>query len=348
MSTRPSVSPRPAACSGAMYSGVPNTAPARVRRGPFGSPARPAATFAMPKSTILTKSGRPSRSIRNTFSGLRSRWTMPLSCAAPSARAICAAIRSARCGGNGAPCLDRVRQRRAVDVLHHRVRHAVGRRAEVGDVDDVRVADARRGLRLLDEALDRRGVAHDLALEHLDRERALDHRVLARRTRRPCRPRRSCAGRSSGRRASRRRAGRTRCGAARRASSRSATPRPAAAAAARAGSSAARASARRARALDGRGGLDAAAAIAVASGAPPLDGVRAGTCAARRARSGCRSSRPSSAVRARCRSHAIEVGAVELFTVVRTEARARRTIACTPGTGRTHVTCRVSPYSGVP
>jgi hypothetical protein len=37
MSTRPSVSLRPAACSGAMYSGVPNTEPARVSRGPsFG------------------------------------------------------------------------------------------------------------------------------------------------------------------------------------------------------------------------------------------------------------------------------------------------------------------------
>ena len=132
----------------------------------------------MPKSTILTKSGRPSRSMRNTFSGLRSRWTMPLSCAAPSARAICDGDADRAVGRERRAVLDRLRQRRAVDVLHHRVRHALGRLAEVGDVDDVRMADARRRLRLLDEARDRRLVAHDLALEHLDRERALDHGVL--------------------------------------------------------------------------------------------------------------------------------------------------------------------------
>ena len=77
---------------------------------------------------------------------------MPLSCAAPSARAICAAIRTARSSGNGAPWRIACDERLAVDVLHHRVGHAVGRRAEVGDVDDVRVADARRRLRLLHEA----------------------------------------------------------------------------------------------------------------------------------------------------------------------------------------------------
>ena len=102
MSTRPSVSPRPAACSGAMYSGVPNTEPARVNRGSAALPGI-GATLAIPKSTIFTKSVRPSRSTRKMFSGLRSRWTMPLSCAAPSAREIWAAILIARSGGNGAP-----------------------------------------------------------------------------------------------------------------------------------------------------------------------------------------------------------------------------------------------------
>src|SRR5438270_697742 len=68
-----------------MYSGVPNTEPCLVSLGPAAEPSA-GCTFAMPKSTILTKSGRPSRSIRNTFSGFRSRWTMPLSCAAPSAQ----------------------------------------------------------------------------------------------------------------------------------------------------------------------------------------------------------------------------------------------------------------------
>jgi hypothetical protein len=93
-----------------MYSGVPNTAPARVSRGPScpGATAPVASsgvTLAMPKSTILTKSRRPSRLIRKMFSGLRSRWTMPLSWAAPSACAICAAIGSARSAGSGADSL---------------------------------------------------------------------------------------------------------------------------------------------------------------------------------------------------------------------------------------------------
>ena len=89
-----------------MYSGVPNTAPARVRRGPAGwLEVSSGVTLAMPKSTILMKSRRPSRLMRKMFSGLRSRWTMPLAWAAARAWPICAAIGSARASGIGAAIL---------------------------------------------------------------------------------------------------------------------------------------------------------------------------------------------------------------------------------------------------
>ena len=74
----------------------------RRRSSPSGSPSRrrdppPTRILASPKSRILT---RPSR-VRNRFSGLRSRWTIPFSCAAASPRAICAAMSSACPGGSG-------------------------------------------------------------------------------------------------------------------------------------------------------------------------------------------------------------------------------------------------------
>jgi hypothetical protein len=45
------------------------------------------ASFAIPKSSSFTISGPPSTWWRYTLSGLRSRWTMSLACAASSARA---------------------------------------------------------------------------------------------------------------------------------------------------------------------------------------------------------------------------------------------------------------------
>jgi hypothetical protein len=88
----------PFACSGAMYAAVPRMRPAAVivaglvnvgDAGPdaAGSPDRSMA-LARPKSRTLTV---PSdRTLM--FAGFRSRWTMPCSCAASSASAICAAI----------------------------------------------------------------------------------------------------------------------------------------------------------------------------------------------------------------------------------------------------------------
>ena len=59
------------------------------------------------------------------FAGLRSRWTMPFSCAASSASAIWRAIASASASGSGA-ARDPVGQRLALDELQHQRRAPVG------------------------------------------------------------------------------------------------------------------------------------------------------------------------------------------------------------------------------
>ncbi len=83
----------PRACSGLMYAAVPRITPAAVPRAVrvgeyeidgFETDASLSKIFARPKSRSLT---RPSGVIF-TFAGLRSRWTIPFSCAASSASAI--------------------------------------------------------------------------------------------------------------------------------------------------------------------------------------------------------------------------------------------------------------------
>ena len=95
----------PRACSGLMYAAVPMTAPSRgpalvaigtsVRSGVTPSPPT---ALASPKSrTFTTPSG-----VILMLAGLRSRWTMPLSCATSSASVICRAIANASASGNPA------------------------------------------------------------------------------------------------------------------------------------------------------------------------------------------------------------------------------------------------------
>ncbi len=72
----------PLACSGDMYPAVPMTVPGCVGAATaVGSTEAPcdvvSVSFASPKSRILTK---PSREIIR-FSGFKSRWTIPASCA---------------------------------------------------------------------------------------------------------------------------------------------------------------------------------------------------------------------------------------------------------------------------
>ena len=70
--------------------------------------------FASPKSSTFTvPSGRTLM-----FAGFRSRWTMPCSCAASSASAICFAIGSASSSGI-APRAIRCDEILALDQLHH-------------------------------------------------------------------------------------------------------------------------------------------------------------------------------------------------------------------------------------
>ncbi len=68
-----------------MYSGVPKIMPVLVSFRPGSPSVSMSLILAMPKSTIFTKSGSPPRLVRKMFSGFMSRWTMPLSWAAPSA-----------------------------------------------------------------------------------------------------------------------------------------------------------------------------------------------------------------------------------------------------------------------
>ena len=92
---------RPRACSGDMYAAVPRMMPAAVPVwASVGDCERSAEepdvgsaeyALARPKSSTLTL---PS-GVSFTFAGLRSRWTMPFSCAASSASAIWRAIATA-------------------------------------------------------------------------------------------------------------------------------------------------------------------------------------------------------------------------------------------------------------
>ena len=86
----------PRACSGDMYAAVPRIRPAAVlecasvgereKSAELDAPElSPAQALARPKSSTLTLPSGASF----TFAGLRSRWTMPFSCAASSASAIC-------------------------------------------------------------------------------------------------------------------------------------------------------------------------------------------------------------------------------------------------------------------
>jgi len=81
----------PATCSGLIYGGVPSIWPASVvKLSEVMSGWRsllPRSAFANPKSRIFTRSS----GVTITFAGFRSRWTIPLLCAACRPSAICRA-----------------------------------------------------------------------------------------------------------------------------------------------------------------------------------------------------------------------------------------------------------------
>ena len=104
-----------------MYAAVPRIMPTRVdpiavvweRDATSVSAGSPAAAFARPKSSTLTTPA----GVTLTLAGLRSRWTMPFSCATSSALAICRAIASGadRHRSTG----DLGRERLPLDQLEH-------------------------------------------------------------------------------------------------------------------------------------------------------------------------------------------------------------------------------------
>ncbi len=112
-----------------------------------------------------------------TLCGLRSRWTIPFACAAPSALHIWTPIASTWSAGIGAAA-DRVAQRLARQVLHDEVRLTVGGLAEVEDLDDVLVRDHVDRARLVEEAGDDVGIARQNGVQQLDRHLAAEDRVL--------------------------------------------------------------------------------------------------------------------------------------------------------------------------
>ena len=103
---------------------------------------------------------------------------IPCSCDEFSASAICAVIERAARGGEAVLAAQAVRQRLALQVLHHEVEFAIGRVAEVGDVDDVLVADLVDRLGLRHEAGDHVGVLRELRVDGLHRHLFSDNGVL--------------------------------------------------------------------------------------------------------------------------------------------------------------------------
>ena len=113
----------------------------RTAAGPV--PCAASNALASPKSSTLTL---PS-AVNLTLAGLRSLWTMPLTCAASSASAICPAILRASGAGIG-PAHQAVGERRPFDQLEHQAGDAVGVLQTV-DRRDVRVVERRPAAPLL-------------------------------------------------------------------------------------------------------------------------------------------------------------------------------------------------------
>ncbi len=136
--------------------------------------------FAAPKSTTRTSPlARPPvmPPTRNTFSGLRSRWTMPAACAAPSAEAIGSRMRTAAPAGMGPPALmtwPSVWPRSSSMTKYGRPSSSRPKSVICTTLGWRMLAVA---LRLVDEAVGQLGIAAELAAQHLHREAAVERRV---------------------------------------------------------------------------------------------------------------------------------------------------------------------------
>ena len=153
-----------ASCSRGMKYSVPATAPVAVR------PEKPACPklFARPKSAILTCPSSPPSS---RFSGLRSRWTNPCSCAYARPDSACRARPTASCSREGRAARPEHRAHAAARAVLHREVEAVLGRAVVEQLDDVRMAQRARHVDLALEDLARGRVDERLRQQDLERDR---------------------------------------------------------------------------------------------------------------------------------------------------------------------------------
>ena len=165
--------PAPARATCSRPCPAPRPRRSRAPRSATGSasPLSACVSFARPKSRIFTW---PSF-VTNTFSGFRSRWTMPFSWAAASPRAIWAPISTALRTGS-APPADAFAQRLAFEQLRHDVRGALVV-TRVVDREDVGMVEQARGARLLLEAAQPVGVGREGGGQDLDRHIARQARV---------------------------------------------------------------------------------------------------------------------------------------------------------------------------
>src|SRR5262245_28006728 len=127
--------------------------------------------FARPKSsTLATPAG-----VSITLPGLRSRCTIPLSCAVSSALATCRAIANASSSGECA-ALETRRERLALDQFEHQEALAPGLLQAI-DRTDIRVAERREQLGFALEARNTLGALGERRGQGLDRDLAPEPRV---------------------------------------------------------------------------------------------------------------------------------------------------------------------------
>ena len=150
---------------GSCTRGFPRSIPVRVRE-----PMPPAAsiTLAMPKSSTLTMKVPSGPRVRNTLSGLRSRWMTPWACAEASPARIPWRIGTACATGMRPPFCRYAPRRHPLEQLHHQVGRAVLGRGALEHARDVRVDEPRAEAALFEKAREHRGVTQELGPQQLD------------------------------------------------------------------------------------------------------------------------------------------------------------------------------------
>ena len=127
----------------------------------------------MPKSVIIA---RPSRASRMLL-GFTSRWTIPRTCATPSARATSSPIRATSVAGSGPVSVQAGGEVLALDEVHDQERTG-GIRARVHARDDVLVAQDGGREGLAPKSVGQVAVGADLGSKQLERDIASEAGVV--------------------------------------------------------------------------------------------------------------------------------------------------------------------------